>query len=142
MNETQYKILCERRNQQDNLIWQTPSLAVAALAFLMATALNPQTDAVASLVLSVFSFVVGLAAIQLMAKHRYLEMADSELLAKFECEHQGEGFAILHGRRPPVEGIARNWLVRIRSFRLWIFVLAGFCAVASYGAFSAMVRLH
>ncbi len=141
MNETQYKIVCERRNQQDGFIWQTPSLTIAAQAFLLAAAFNPQVEGVASLVLSGFSFIVGFASIQLMAKHRNLEMADSELLARFEHEHKGEGFEVIHGRRPPVEGVSRNWLVGISSFRLWISVLGGFCIVAAYGVFSAVVRL-
>jgi hypothetical protein len=141
MNEEQYKLICARRNAFNQLIWQVPTLATAGQAFLLAAALNPLIAPTTSLVLAAFSLVVGAASIQLMAKHRHLEMRDSEALLQFEKENEERGFAILHGPLQAVESVPTNWFVRLSSFRLWVSVLAGFCALALYTGYSATARI-
>src|SRR6185503_4879480 len=106
-------------------------------AFLLAAAFNPLIDRNVSLILAGFSLIAGIASIQLMAKHRYFEMVDSELLMNFERANAAKGFDILHGPHRPVDGVQANWFVRIKSFRGWIVVLSGFCALALIALYSA-----
>ena len=121
-------------------MWQTPPLATAAQAFLLVSAfnLNPQTAQGLALLLFFFSFFVGASSIQLMSKHRYLERLDDGLLAQFEQAHAEQGYAVLHGPEGRVDLIMRNFLIRIKSFQLWVVILAGFCLVAAYGFFSRL----
>jgi hypothetical protein len=124
-----------RRIAQNNLVWQTPPLATAAQAVLLAAAFNAAMGTAEACLLFGFSFFVGLASIQLMNKHRHHELVDSRLLARFESEHAEEDYSVLHGPGGPIDLVKRNWLVRIKSFELWIVVLAGFCAVSLYGLY-------
>jgi len=133
MNEEQYKLISARRIAQDNLIWQTPTLATAAQAFLLAAAFNSQTSITVARLLFAFSFFVGAASIQLMIKHRYHERIDSELLSQFEEQHEKEGYSILPGPKGSVDLIKRNFLTHVKSFQLWVVVLTGFCLIAVYG---------
>jgi hypothetical protein len=80
MSDEQYKLLWARRIAGNNLLWQTPALAAAAQAFLLSSAFQQRTSYV-SLILPAVSFLVGLASVQLMTKHRYIEERDSALLA-------------------------------------------------------------
>jgi hypothetical protein len=65
MHEQQYPIIAARRQGYDALLWQTPTLAVAAQGFLLAAALNKETLAILSLILLVAALLVGFAALQL-----------------------------------------------------------------------------
>src|ERR1700693_1133484 len=134
MNEEQYKVVCARRNASNQLVWQGPTLATAVQAFLLAAAFNPLVAPTTSLILAGFSLVVGLASIQLMAKHRHVEMTDSELLLQFELKNAEKGFSVIHGPLKPLAAVPANWFVRLSSFRLWVAILTGFCVLALYAA--------
>ncbi|MEA3018273.1 MAG: hypothetical protein QOI38_2995 [Sphingomonadales bacterium] len=140
MNEQQYLMLCARRQGSDAFVWQTPPLAIAAQAFLLIASLDDQTKPGIAVVLAVFSGLLGMASVQLMMKHRHREIEDSELLLQFERAHEQDGYAVLHGRRGPVDGVPRNWLVRQSSFRVWSATLAGFVGLALYAAIVALTR--
>lgn len=137
MNKEQYALICARRQVFDTLIWQTPALAMAAQAFLLAAALDPDYSRWHALVLAGFSLVVGLASIHLMIKHRHYERADCTLLEDFEQKNVKDGYAVVHGRR---EDVQTRGFAKISAFRVWVVVLSGFCLLASYAGLSAMQR--
>ena len=140
MNAEQYKIICARRIAFNQLMWQVPALATAGQGFLMAAAFNPLIEARIATVLAIFSLIVGAASLQLMAKHRHLEMTDSALLMDFEEHSDKEGYAVLHGPHKPHRAVPENWFVRIRSFRVWSVVIIGFCLLALFAAYTAHTR--
>ncbi len=137
MNKEQYILVCARRQAFDNLIWQTPPLAMAAQAFLLAAALDPDYSRWNALALSGFSLIVGIASIHLMIKHRHHEREDCKLLLNFERANAADGYDIVHGRR---ENANANIFAKVSAFRVWLVVLSGFCLLASYAAFSATQR--
>ena len=139
MNEEQYRLVCARRNVSAQLIWQAPILACTAQAFLLAPAFNPGIERGICVVLAAFSFALGVASIQLLARHQRLDEIDRERLAQFEDEHAAAGYAPVHA--PPKFGIGPlDWLACVNSFRVWIAILAGFCLLALFAAFSAATR--
>lgn len=131
MNKEQYQIICNRRQSFDNLVWQTPPLATAAQAFLLAASFSADTVKTNSVILAMFSAIVGLASVQLMAKHRHGEIEDAECLSRFEADHVAEGYSVLHGKSRKTF-LQSNFLTRRSSFRIWMVVLCGFVALAIY----------
>ena len=138
MHDDQYSVLCTRRQAFDNMVWQVPSLAIAAQSFLLSTAFDSKTEAFNSLLLSTFALVIGLAALQLMHKHRQLEIEDAELLKAFEEDHLEEGYVVIHGKRDGVPGIERGWLVKLSSFRIWSIVLLCLVLFDAYATFKSI----
>lgn len=141
MHKDQYLSLCDRRISSNNLLWQTPSLAIAAQAFLLSASLGGQVQPINGLVLAALSFVVGLASIHLIIKHRHFEQWDAECLAKFETDNRSKGYELLHGPgavpvRPP---FAR--LKRLSAYKVWCWVLVSFCALAAYAVYNSAFRL-
>jgi len=131
VNSEQYSALCARRQAFDNLVWQTPSLAIAAQSFLLSASLGSETSQPQSIALAISSGVVGIAAAQLMAKHRMNEVLDSELLEEFERENADSGFAVIHGKPYSLRG-ERNLLTRWSSYKVWMSVLMLFILLAAY----------
>lgn len=142
MNEEQYGLVFARRLHQDNMVWQTPSLATAAVAFLLAVAFNPDTGPNVSTLLSAFSLVVSAASIHLMAKHRHLEVEDSERLLQYEIANAASGYEPLHDPSQRVPNIRRSWFVSWSAFWIWIWILLGLCTISGYGAYAAFERAH
>jgi hypothetical protein len=139
MNEEQYRLTCARRNALRSVVWQTPILASATQAFLLAPAFNPGIGRGICLVLAFFSFAVGIASIQLMLRHHRLDDLDREMLARFEDENAGRGYAPIHA--PAAFGSGPlDRLAQVSSFGVWIAVLAGFCLLALFAAWSVSMR--
>jgi hypothetical protein len=140
MDIEQYKLLTPRRIAQNNLLWQTPTLASAAQAFLISSAIGPQSQGILPIALAALSVFVGFAALQLLARHRLLLINDSKLLEKFERENVKKGYLVIHGtftsRELPDNWLDKFifWIGKFRSSLIWMFVLAGFvllgCIVA------------
>jgi hypothetical protein len=148
MNLEQYKIVSARRLAANNLVWQTPTLASAAQAFLLSAALNPSGKGIFPMVLAIASTSVGLASIQLMTRHRHVEIVDAQLLRKFEMEHSAEGYSVVHWPSipdcPPAErwiDRPRVWLANTRASRVWMFVLIGFVVLGLSATCRAAIRL-
>jgi len=139
VNKDQYQVLCSRRQAFDNFVWQTPPLATAAQAFLLAASFAPETTKEISVILAAFSGIVGLASVQLMAKHRHGEIEDAELLGRFEADHTEDGYSILHGK-DRIRLMKTNIFTQRSSFQIWIFVLSGFVALALYAIYAAAMR--
>ena len=140
MHKDQYPIVAARRQGYDALLWQTPALAVTAQAFLLTVVFSPGANEHVAVVISAFALLVGLAAIQLLARLRYLEMYDSELLVTYEKSHETEGLAIVHGKRRPLASVPAKGLARFRAYRVWMAVLVAFLAVDGFGLLSAVTR--
>jgi hypothetical protein len=132
MTEEQYKILSTQRISQDTMVWRTPALAMATQAFLLASAFNSQTERTVGLVPSGFSFIVGVASIQLMSRHRFIEVLASKRMEAFEVENESKGYSVIHRRYSEQELAEGEWIARWPSFLIWRSVLMGFCALATY----------
>jgi CHASE1-domain containing sensor protein len=124
MHKDQYSLVFNRRLAFDQRVWQIPSLAIAAHAFILSSALNVRTGPAFAAILSTMSVVLSLATIQLMLKLRQIELEDAVRLRRFEASEKG--YEVLHGRIPPVQGVPRRWWIRLPSFYVWQFVLALF----------------
>lgn len=79
-----YEMLTLRDVEKDALMWQAPSLALTAQAFLLTIALNPQSPVYAVLISSGLGFVVAGLSMQLMARHRLLNVLDRAYLHYLE----------------------------------------------------------
>jgi hypothetical protein len=81
-----YQVLAARRIQYDTLMWQAPALALTAQAFLLLVALYSTTSVAGRLIASVLSVAITVVSLQLLEKHRYHELLDSQLLERLEKE--------------------------------------------------------
>ncbi|MDX2025380.1 MAG: hypothetical protein SFU54_03365 [Microcella sp.] len=132
--ETQYGVVAARRLALDGLMWQVPSLSLAAQAFLLTVSLNVAIEPVSRLVAAIIGVVVTAASAQLMVKHRRHELIDRLLLEKMEASL---GLPKVHSSPAVLAaglGMARaNWFVRIRSFAVWLamLILLGFVSAAA-----------
>jgi hypothetical protein len=135
MHLEQYKLVCARRIATNALLWQTPTLASAAQSVFLVSSLNPQISAQVSFFLASVAALIGAASIQLMTKHRHMEVTDSKLLLEFE--KKSDGFQMIHGEEWKHPDLDRNWFMRRSSFRIWLFVLCTLLALSFYAVFLA-----
>jgi hypothetical protein len=122
------------------MMWQAPGLGLAAQAFLMTIALNPDTGQLAKVSSGLLSVVVSFMSVQLLAKHRRHELADSIWLQEFE---KNRGLEQIHApaeERCRAVGMPSKGLVRFRSHRVWTAGLAVFGLVGLATAVVGMVR--
>ncbi|UKA59142.1 hypothetical protein [Arthrobacter sp. FW306-2-2C-D06B] len=77
-------MLLQREMEQDSMLWQTPTLALTAQAFLLTIALNKDSSAPAVFVSAGLGVLVALLSLQLMAKHRFLNELDRAQLHRIE----------------------------------------------------------
>ena len=111
MHEDQYPIVAARRQGYDNLLWQVPTIGVAAQGFLVAAALGEDIASNLSAFLLFSASVVGVAVVWLFRRLRFHEVADSELLKEYEQSREAVGFTVTHGRRGPQPSAYYVWLV-------------------------------
>ncbi len=143
----QYPHLVSRRLQFDQLLWQTPTLALTGEAFLFSIALGNGISHLARVIASALAFVVSWASLHTLAMHRTNELADARLIGEFEA---GTSRVPVHGpdwrdyrsalarRHESVDSgseltdrlIAR--LTRIRGIEVWFWTLS-FIVVLSLG---------
>ncbi|MEG3152040.1 hypothetical protein U1769_19295 [Sphingomonas sp. ZT3P38] len=138
MNEQQYEIISARRSSYDSFLWQTPGLAMAAQAFLIAASFDDKTTQLNSITLGSFSLFVGFASLQLLMKHRHCEVEDSERLAKFERDNEAKGFSVAHGRSVPCTH-EKNFVTQFSAYKVWRAVLIGFCGLSVFSIGSGVV---
>lgn len=79
-----YEMLLYRELEQDAMLWQTPTIALTAQAFLLTIALNPTSSVFATFLAAGLGLVVALLSMQLMAKHRFLNLMDRAHLHELE----------------------------------------------------------
>ncbi|MBT2552794.1 hypothetical protein [Arthrobacter sp. ISL-5] len=136
-----YEMVLQRELEQDAMLWQTPTIALTAQAFLLTIALNPSSPAFATYLAAALGLVVALLSMQLMAKHRFLNLMDRAHLhaleARLRMEHlsnrqyfytdgayQIPNWLVGHKSPPSEHGLAR-----FRSYRVWIGGMVIFAAV-------------
>lgn len=108
----------------DALMWQVPALSIAAQAFLLSIALNAESSGFAAGMAAVLALIASLSSIQLMTKHRFLEVRDSIWLEQFERKHQLDTDHA-QPEKPSDDGLT-SILVGISSYKLWLGTLAVF----------------
>lgn len=129
----------------DGQLWESPALLIAAQAFLLSVALNPDTPRFARLVVLALGLVPLFAAWHTMAKKRYLETIYSEAIARClralglpEIRRGEEAYpdTILRHVEPRRRGwwqqprscLYRRLIVDRLSHRLWMVVFGTFFA--------------
>ena len=131
MNEEQYKVICTRRQGYDSMLWRAPTLAVAAQAFLMAIARNPDFAGLAAFFIYFAAFLVGLAALYLFAMLRVFEKTDSRLLEAYERTNAHQGYSVIHVPLRQRHPSATVWYLPFRTFFVWACIL-GIIAILSF----------
>ncbi len=81
-----FQMLENRRSRTDAMMWQVPTLALTAQAFLLSISLAPETSALGRCFAAIAGILVVVVSLQLMLKHRYHELLYSEWLAEAEKE--------------------------------------------------------
>lgn len=81
-----YEMLIQREMEQEAMLWETPTLALTAQAFLLTIALNHDASPAAVLASAGLGLVVAVLSLQLMAKHRFLNEMDKTLMHRIEEE--------------------------------------------------------
>jgi hypothetical protein len=123
-NLVQYQLISSRRASMDSLMWQVPVLSLTAQAFLFSIALGADTSEFARLISATLSLLAATASIQLMSKHRSLEVRDSIWLEDFEKINK---LSVLHSKPELAnDGIFKRYIIGLSSFKVWIFTLALF----------------
>lgn len=126
-----YEMLVLRNQTQATLLWQTPSLALTAQAFLLTIALIADFSTTGHVLAAMLGIVVAVISMQTMAKHRYFESLDNFKMQRLEYEL---GLPPLSSRAwrtdPKVPGgfsaPRDNWWIRQRSYWVWQIGLALF----------------
>lgn len=128
-----YPVIAARRTAFDTLMWQVPTLGLAAQAFLLTIAYGSGSSQLARCICGVLASMVALVAIQTMLKHRANEKTDNLILEQMEAQ---AGIILRPGSRPhdhPIERaeavgneLVRNRFTRSKSAWLWIASLVCF----------------
>lgn len=133
-----YQAVAARRMQWDALLWQVPSLSLAAQAFLLTIAFGPDTSLTSRLLASGLAVVAALLSLHLLIRHRQAEVTDAHWLAAYEQQHFG---TTVHGpewrdrRNATVISGRLGRLARIPAFPVWqaalsLFGIVGLIAFA------------
>lgn len=136
-----YSAVSARRDSFDDRMWQVPALAMTAQAFLMAIALGSTGIRAPKFVAAVLGLVLAVLSMQLMAKHRFIELLDNRLLEKVERDL---GLEAILGELPHAAlrqraaTLAAPRLVRLSSYRIWMAALGLFGLADIAGVFLAL----
>ena len=125
---TQYQIIAARRQAMDALMWQVPALSITAQAFLFSIALDSDRPHITALSAATLALFAALSSIQLMSKHRLLEVRDSVWLEKFE--HKNEIDTVHAKPIIPKSGGMLDKLSNASSFKIWRGMLIVFATAA------------
>ena len=130
-----YQAAETRRSALDQMMWETPALSLTAQAFLLTVGLQGGTSPAGRMLAGALGLGAAFASMQLLAKHRLHEVLLSRWLSNFESR------TLLPALNRPQErhrfrdagdlrlGRLGSWLVRGRSYTLWLHTLAAFGAV-------------
>ncbi|WP_199424439.1 DUF4916 domain-containing protein [Actinotalea solisilvae] len=130
-----YEALAARQVSHNELMWQTPALAMTAMAFLLTIALGDGEHWQRGLA-SALSAAVALISAQLMSKHSVGAIADAEALLEMETRR---GMPRVHARPDPApqrhhrsswSGGLQDRLARYRSRDWWFTALVAFGLVS------------
>jgi len=112
-----YDALRTKQLSYDNLMWQTPVIGIAAQSFLYTIAFDTSKGLTTIIVTSIIAIILGVAAIQLMMKHRLHERLTNDKLIKIESEFSLDN---VH-EQPSFEkkSTRHYWFVKHSSFNVW-----------------------
>jgi hypothetical protein len=79
-----YEMIALRNLDQDQMLWQTPTLALTAQAFLLTIALGADSSVLARYASASLGVVVAVISMQLMAKHRWCTELDHFEMRRLE----------------------------------------------------------
>lgn len=132
MSDAQYQILATRRQAYDSMMWQTPVIGLTGQAFLFTIALGAGTTSAARLISAFLALTSAISSLQLMAKHRASEVADSKELERQEISMR---LAPIHARRDAAvtsDNKFKAWTIRRSSYTVWMFCLGSFGIAAAF----------
>jgi hypothetical protein len=127
-----YQAVAARRMQWDALLWQVPSLGLAAQAFLLTIALGSDTSRTSRVLASCLAVVAALLSLHLLIRHRQTEVTDAHWLAAYEQQHFGitaHGPEWRNRRNATVIPDYLGALARIPAFPVWQAALSLFGVV-------------
>ena len=122
----QYQVVAARRTNYEAMMWQVPTLALTAQAFLMTIGLAPSTGRLARIAVGLLSLAISIMAVQLTVRHRLNEITDSMWLEEFELT---QNWKSVHGAaqaRAEALGFTYRGIFKLKSYRVWIAGLSGF----------------
>jgi hypothetical protein len=102
-----------RHSAHITIMWQAPSLGLAAEAVLLTIALAPASSTTSRIIVSVLGVGVAALVSQFMAKHRHASLRDGLVLEELV---KRLGLEDLFG---VADGVKATWLVRRSSYRAW-----------------------
>jgi hypothetical protein len=123
MTEGQYQALNTRRDTFNNLLWQTPVLSLTAQAFLFTIVLSNDVTEPARMLASALAVIASLGSLQLLAKHRFMEVQHAKLLRSCETAHKW------YPANRQLRADSR--FVRFPSYWVWTAVLWAFFIAAA-----------
>lgn len=129
-----YEVLSFRELEQDAKLWQTPSLAMTAQAFLLTIAFNPDVALIGRLFTAGLATIVSLSSMHLMWKHRFLAQLDRTKMADLE---RRIGLPGIVGRRWGLSGPKPRFG---SSYVVWQLALAAFALAGIVGVTVAVVN--
>lgn len=126
LSDNQYVILNNRRDNFNNLIWQTPGLSLVAQAFLFTIILSDSSSMLASFIASFLSVSVSVASRHLLDKHRY---AETECAKMLQDDEKLKGIFQINRH----VNFGNKW-VNFSSYRVWSYLLPlfGIAAIISF----------
>lgn len=141
--ELTYSTVSDRHISHNELMWQTPVLAMTAMAFLMTVALGSGNHVFRALA-GFLSAVTAVVSTQLFVKHSSNELSDASRLWDME---RAAGMAEVHSRpHPRREGVVlrgmtyvESSLAKWRSRHWWFVALLLFGGVSLGVAIAALV---
>ncbi|MFI6365419.1 hypothetical protein ACIBG0_21980 [Nocardia sp. NPDC050630] len=138
--EMVYQAVADRRLQNENLLWQVPTLSLTAQAFLFSISMASANDSVARIASASLALIVSIISIMLMASHRLAERKDALWLERFEQQRIGAGAWGAHGSVFETQQQNANldvgWLDNLipmrQMFTVWVVGLACFGVTAIF----------
>lgn len=129
VNHTLYQVVANRRCSYDSMLWSTPVISLAGLAFLFNIALSPDTAEWPRRFASFLAVCFALASAHLLYKHRYGERNDSDWLEAYEKEHLS--CQAVHGKRGTAQQSPSGWTMeRLSAYWIWQGLLIVFFGAA------------
>jgi hypothetical protein len=134
-----------RRSSFEQVMWQVPSLSIALQAFLFSAAFGAGVPRYAQVIVLFVGLVAVLAAMHLLAKHRYMESLHGQVLALCQRElgwpplfreQLHEILAQASAREMGAARWNRTWLRRlvidVPAFNVWMYTLGAFAIADAY----------
>jgi len=130
VSDLQYQLIAARRSSYDYLLWQTPVISLTGQAFLFQIALGTG-DRFGKITASILAFLAAFASMQLLAKHRYMEVFYAKMLSIIEEATQRQGIS----DKPPTSPGVAGW----SSVTVWHLVFLAFGMAALVSGFKAAI---